>query len=67
MSSLHVGYMDTDMARSITDAKSDPADVARIALNGIEAGEVEILADDVSRMVLAGLSGGVAAWYPMVS
>ncbi|MFY9782393.1 MAG: hypothetical protein WAK12_02520 [Acidimicrobiales bacterium] len=55
------------MARSITDAKSDPADVARIALNGIEAGEVEILADDVSRMVLAGLSGGVAAWYPMVS
>ena len=35
-----------------------------LALDGLEAGEVEILADEVSRQVQAGLSGGVAALYP---
>ena len=28
---LHVGYMDTDMVRTVTAPKSDPADIARIA------------------------------------
>jgi NAD(P)-dependent dehydrogenase (short-subunit alcohol dehydrogenase family) len=67
VSALHVGYMDTDMARAVEAPKSDPADVARIAIDGIEAGEEEILADDVSRTVQAGLSGGVAALYPKVA
>jgi len=60
---LHVGFMDTDMAASVTAAKADPADVARIAIDGLEAGLYEILADDVSRQVQAGLAGGVAALY----
>ncbi|MFC4242486.1 SDR family oxidoreductase [Gryllotalpicola reticulitermitis] len=61
---LHVGYMDTDLAAHVTDAKLDPAEVARLALDGIEAGDVEILADDLSRNVRAGLAGGAAALYP---
>jgi NAD(P)-dependent dehydrogenase (short-subunit alcohol dehydrogenase family) len=61
---LHVGYMDTDMAAHVSGPKSDPADVARIAADGIEADLYEILADDTSRQVRAGLSGGVAALYP---
>jgi NAD(P)-dependent dehydrogenase (short-subunit alcohol dehydrogenase family) len=61
---LHVGYMDTDMARSISSPKSDPATVAKLAIDGIEAGLYEILIDDVSRHVQAGLSGGVGALYP---
>jgi NAD(P)-dependent dehydrogenase (short-subunit alcohol dehydrogenase family) len=61
---LHVGYMDTDMAASVSAPKSDPADIARIALDGIEEGLYEILADETSRQVQAGLSGGVAALYP---
>jgi hypothetical protein len=61
---LHVGYMDTDMARAVEAAKSDPADIARIAIDGIEADQAEILADNTSRAVQAGLSGGVAALYP---
>jgi NAD(P)-dependent dehydrogenase (short-subunit alcohol dehydrogenase family) len=67
VSALHVGYMDTDMARAVEAPKSDPADIARIAINGIEAGEEEIIADDTSRAVQAGLSGGVAALYPKVA
>jgi hypothetical protein len=56
--------MDTDMARGITSPKNDPAEVARVAIDGIEAGAYEILIDDLSRQVQAGLSGGVAALYP---
>ncbi len=61
---LHVGYMDTDMARHVDGPKSDPAAVAALALDGVEAGEVEILADDISRQVRGGLAGGVVALYP---
>jgi len=64
---LHVGYMDTDMAASVTGPKANPADIAEIALDGIEAGAYEIVADETSRRVLAGLSGGVAALYPQFS
>ena len=67
VSALHVGYMDTDMARAITAAKSDPAEIARLALDGIEAGDTEIIADEISKLALAGLSGGVAALYPQVA
>ena len=57
VSALHVGYMDTDMAARIpADQKIDPAVVARLALDGVAAGLPEILADDLSRTVKAGLS-----------
>jgi len=61
---LHVGFMDTDMARHIDAPKNDPSAVAAFALDGVEAGEVEILADDISRQVRGGLAGGVTALYP---
>src|SRR3984957_8032575 len=67
VSSLHVGYMDTDMARVVDAPKSDPADIARIAIDGIAAGDAEIVADDFSRQVLAGLSSGVAGLYPQLA
>jgi NAD(P)-dependent dehydrogenase (short-subunit alcohol dehydrogenase family) len=58
VAALHVGYMDTDMASFVpADQKSDPAAVAKQALDGLFAGEPEILADDLSRAVKAQLSG----------
>lgn len=66
VSGLHVGYLDTDMAADITGPKSDPAAIARIGVDGIEADAYEILADDLSRQVQAGLAGGVAALYPQL-
>ncbi|MEU7589655.1 SDR family oxidoreductase [Micromonospora sp. NPDC049230] len=63
---LHVGYLDTDMAADVTGPKSDPAAIARIAVDGIEADAYEIVADDLSRQVQAGLAGGVAALYPQL-
>jgi NAD(P)-dependent dehydrogenase (short-subunit alcohol dehydrogenase family) len=64
VSGLYVGYMDTDMTAGVTAPKEDPAKIARIAVDGIEAGRYEIVADDASARVLAGLSGGVGALYP---
>jgi hypothetical protein len=48
----------------VTAPKLDPAEVARIAIDGIEADSYEILADDLSRRVQAGLAGGIASLYP---
>jgi NAD(P)-dependent dehydrogenase (short-subunit alcohol dehydrogenase family) len=58
VSALHVGYMDTDMASDVADdQKIDPAVVAKQAIDGLLAGQPEILADDLTRQVKAGLSG----------
>jgi len=67
VSALHVGFMDTDMVRHVDAPKSDPAVVARLALDELEAGNPEILADEVSRQLQGGLSGGVAALYPQLA
>ena len=64
---LHVGYMDTDMAAAVESFKSAPADVARLALDGIEAGAFEVLADDLTRQVRSGLSADVEALYPQLT
>lgn len=64
VTALHVGAMDTDMMKGADVPKSDPAMVAALALDGIADGVSEVLADDVSRHVLAGLSKGVTGVYP---
>jgi NAD(P)-dependent dehydrogenase (short-subunit alcohol dehydrogenase family) len=67
VSALHVGYMDTDMARHVTAPKSNPAEIAKIAIDGIAAGDAEIIGDELSAQVLAGLSSGVAGLYPQLA
>lgn len=64
---LHVGYMDTDMTAGVEAPKSNPADIAKIAIDGIESGSFEILADDLSRKLQSALAGGVAALYPQLA
>jgi NAD(P)-dependent dehydrogenase (short-subunit alcohol dehydrogenase family) len=58
VSTLHVGYMDTEMAEYVApENKTAPEQVAKLALDGIVAGLPEILADDLTRTVKAGLAG----------
>ena len=54
--SLHVAFMDTDMARGVPGPKASPDEVARMALAALEAGHSELLADEVTRSVHAGLT-----------
>jgi NAD(P)-dependent dehydrogenase (short-subunit alcohol dehydrogenase family) len=67
VTALHVGLMDTDMAAGLDGPKSSPAVVAGLALDGVAAGAYEVLADDTSRRVQAGLSKGVSALYPQLA
>jgi len=62
VTSLHVGYMDTDMTRGLDAPKSPPAEVARLALEGVETGAFEVLADDISRQVKQSLSSATPAY-----
>jgi NAD(P)-dependent dehydrogenase (short-subunit alcohol dehydrogenase family) len=56
VTALHVGYMDTDMVADVDAPKIDPATVAALALDGVENGLVEVLADDVTRQTKAALA-----------
>lgn len=56
VTALHVGYMDTDMVAGVDAPKADPAAVAALALDGVENGLIEVLADDLTRQVKAALA-----------
>ncbi len=66
VSGLHVAYMDTDMTANIKAPKSNPAEIAKIAIDGLEANSFEILADNMSRMVQKNFAGGVKEIYPQL-
>lgn len=60
---VHVAYVDTEMTSGIDAPKADPRDVAVTALDGIEAGAHEVLADDITRWVKSQLSAELEAMY----
>ncbi|WP_405884088.1 SDR family oxidoreductase [Streptomyces sp. NBC_01136] len=63
---LHVGYVDTDMTAKIDAPKSTAEGVAAQALDGIESGAFEVLADDLTRQVKAGLAADLGVLYPQL-
>jgi NAD(P)-dependent dehydrogenase (short-subunit alcohol dehydrogenase family) len=64
---LHVGFMDTDMVAHLAVPKLDPRIVALSALDGIEAGHHEVLADDTSRVFKNALSAELSVAYPALA
>ncbi|MEU8171691.1 SDR family oxidoreductase [Microbispora hainanensis] len=56
VTSVHLGAADTDMTKGLDVPKMEPADVARMALDGVEAGAVEVVVDEFTEMVKASLS-----------
>ena len=67
VTAVHVGYMDTDMAAWFDGPKTAPEVVAAAALDAVEAGEHEVLVDDWTRQVRAGLSGPLSDLYPALA
>jgi NAD(P)-dependent dehydrogenase (short-subunit alcohol dehydrogenase family) len=63
---VHVGYVDTAMAEHVTDPKTDPADLVGAVLDATERDEYEVLADEISVQVKAGLSAPLEAVYPQL-
>ena len=61
---LVMSSTDTDMMAGWDIEKNDPADVVRHALDGIEAGALEVIADEESARAKADLSADPAAIWP---
>ena len=64
---LHVGFIDTDLTRGFDVPKLAPEAVVRTALDALEAGASEVLADDLTRQVHAGLSADPAVYLQPIS
>lgn len=56
----HLAYTDTEMVADVDEPKNDPRDVAAAVLDAVERDEVEVLADDRTREVRAGLPDPIA-------
>lgn len=64
---VHLGYTDTPMTSAVSEPMNDPADVVRDTYDGVEQGAIEILADQISRDVKAGLAGPIENLYPQLA
>jgi len=64
---VYVGYVDTEMISTVDAPKSDPAEVVRRVLDGIEAGALEVLADETSRQVRANLHRPIEEQFPQLA
>jgi NAD(P)-dependent dehydrogenase (short-subunit alcohol dehydrogenase family) len=59
---LHMGFVDTDLTRDIDAPKATPEAIVRYALDALEAGTEEVLADELTRQVKQSLSGAAPAY-----
>lgn len=56
VTTLHMGFVDTDLTKDVTMPKSTPEAIVEQALDALEARAEEVLADDMTRQVKLGLS-----------
>jgi len=63
---VHASFIDTDMAALATAPKDSPESVAEQVLDAVEAGQIEVLADERTRTVKAELSRDHELIYPPV-
>lgn len=64
---VHVGWVDTAMAAHVSDPKTDPGVLAAMIFEAAEAGEYELLADETSANLKAGLSAPLEAVYSQLA
>lgn len=64
---VHVGYVDTPMAAGVTAPKVDPAVLVGKVFDAVESGEYEVLGDEGSARVKAGLAAPIEALYPQLA
>ncbi len=56
VTALHMGFVDTDMTRGLDVPKTSAQQIAETALDGVAAGDDEVLADERARQVKRGLT-----------
>jgi NAD(P)-dependent dehydrogenase (short-subunit alcohol dehydrogenase family) len=62
---LHMGFVDTDLTKGLDMPKETPEAIVERALNALEAGASEVLADEMTKQVKGGLSAEQAVYLAM--
>lgn len=61
---LHMAYVDTDLTRGFDVPKSSPEEIVKRALDGLESGLDEVLADEVTLQAKRGMTGARPSYLP---
>jgi NAD(P)-dependent dehydrogenase (short-subunit alcohol dehydrogenase family) len=64
VTALHMAFVDTDLVRALDGPKTSPELIVQRALDGLEAGLDEVLADERTQHVKEGLSARAASYLP---
>lgn len=64
---LHMGFVDTDLARGFDAPKSSAEEIVKRALDGLESGLDEVLADERTLQVKQGLTAARPSYLPQIS
>lgn len=64
---LHMGYVDTDLTRGFDVPKSNPEEIVKRALDGVEAGADEVLADELTLQVKRGMTAARPSYLPQAT
>jgi len=63
---VHMGLVNTDMAKSVDAPKISPSELASAGLDAVESGAQEVLADDWSAFIKSGLTLDPQARYEQI-
>jgi hypothetical protein len=64
---LHMGFVDTDLAHGFDVPKSSPEEIVKRALDGLESGLDEVLADEITLQVKQGMTAARPSYLPQTS
>jgi len=64
---LHMAYVDTDLTRGLDAPKSSPEEIVKRALDGLESGVDEVLADELTLQVKLGMTAARPSYLPQAS
>ncbi len=64
---LHMHFVDTDLVRAVDAPKTRPEEIVKRALDALESGFEEVLADEPTRLVKAGLTAPRPSYLPQTA
>lgn len=64
---LHMGFVDTDLARAIEAPKNSPDEIVKRALDALESGFDEVLADESTRLTKQALTALRPSYLPQTA
>ena len=64
---LHMAHVDTDLTRGFDVPKSSPEEIVKRALDGLESGLDEVLADEMTLQVKLGMTAPRPSYLPQAS